>query len=43
MEPIEYRAFHEEGKDWNDVICPECFYKKTGSYNYTLDMLKGKK
>jgi hypothetical protein len=43
MHYSEWRAWYDEKAHVNDVVCPQCFKKKTGSENYTLDMLRGKK
>lgn len=39
MHYSEWRAYYNKKTKVNDVICPQCFKKKTGSYNYTLEML----
>lgn len=38
MRPEEYRALHNEKEQCNDVICPKCFKKHTGSENYEMYM-----
>ena len=40
MEPGEFRAFNKPGMDHNDVICPQCFKKHTGSENYLKCMFQ---
>lgn len=40
MEPHEFRAFLNEAKMVNDIICPQCFKKHTGSENYEKCMFQ---